>query len=600
LIRSAFATFRDATHRRGTIINIPLKQYLELLGAYLRPQSGRAALLTVLLVCSIALRLLSPQILRQFIDSAQFGGALDGLKMLAILFIIVSLSTQLVSVAVTYISEVVGWTATNMLRVDLLLHCLSLDLPFHHTHPPGEMIERIDGDVAVLSNFFTQLIVLVLGNFLLLLGVLVLLFLEDWRVGGLFTVFAVLVLATLNYLRGISVPAWNEAMQARADLFGFLEERLSGTEDIRANGGTSYVLRGFYTTTRVLLNKQRRAARMSGIAHMTPLLFAAIGHALVFLSGATLYSTGAISIGAIYMIFSYLTVLMVPTQQITEQVADLQRATASLVRIKELRAMQSSIKEGAGYSLPPGPLAVELDDVTFGYTAADAVLHNVSFRIKPGSIVGLLGRTGSGKTTITRLLCRLYDPIAGCIRLNDIELTDICRQELRRRVVMVTQEVQLFHATVRDNLTLFDCTIPDERIIQAIDDLGLRQWFNMLTSGLDTELESGGNGLSAGEAQLLAFTRILLKNPGLIILDEASSRLDPATEQRIEHAVRKLAAGRTIIIVAHRLATVERADDIIIFEDGRIVEQGPRQSLINDTSSHFTRLLRSGLEEALE
>ena len=229
----------------------------------------------------------------------------------------------------------------------------------------------------------------------------------------------------------------------------------------------------------------------------------------------------------------------------------------------------------------------------------EMVLCDIDFNLKPGRVLGLLGRTGSGKTTITRLLFRLYDPDEGCIRLGGLDLRDLHVQELRRSVGMVTQNIQLFHATVRENLTFFDDSIPDERVIQAIRDLGLWDWFNSLPGGLDTELESGGGGLSAGEAQLLAFTRIFLRDPGLIILDEATSRLDPATEHLIERAVDKLIRNRTAIIVAHRLGTVQRADDILIIEDGQICEIGERMKLVGDPDSRFYQLLETGMEEVL-
>ena len=171
--------------------------------------------------------------------------------------------------------------------------------------------------------------------------------------------------------------------------------------------------------------------------------------------------------------------------------------------------------------------------------------------------------------------------------------------ELRRCIGMVTQEVQLFQATVRQNLTLFDDTLPDERIRQVIEEIGLSDWLASLPKGLDTFLEAGSSGLSAGEAQLLAFARVFLADPGLIILDEASSRLDPATEQRIEKAVDKLLTNRTGIVIAHRLGTVQRADEIMILEDGRIAEHGPRLALADDPASRFHRLLQTGLEEVM-
>lgn len=219
--------------------------------------------------------------------------------------------------------------------------------------------------------------------------------------------------------------------------------------------------------------------------------------------------------------------------------------------------------------------------------------------MEPGRVLGLLGRTGSGKTTLTRLLLRLYDPQAGTIRLGGEDLRRVGLRDLRRHVGMVTQEVQLFQATLRENLTLFNPHIPDGKILDVLDDLGLGEWCRALPEGLDTRLAADGAGLSAGQAQLLAFTRVYLKDPGLVILDEASSRLDPATEQLLERAVDRLLLGRTGLVIAHRLGTVQRADEIMILEDGCMVELGQRERLARDPASRFYHLLQTGLEEVL-
>ena len=205
----------------------------------------------------------------------------------------------------------------------------------------------------------------------------------------------------------------------------------------------------------------------------------------------------------------------------------------------------------------------------------------------------------SSKRCATRANCRLYEPCAGVIRLGGGDIRTVRLSDLRQRVAMVTQDVQLFQATVRDNLTFFDRSIADDQILQVIRELGLWEWYAALPAGLDTELASGGGGLSAGEAQLLALTRVFLKDPGLVILDEASSRLDPATEHLIERAVERLLHGRTGIIIAHRPATVQRVDEILILEDGRIREQGSRVELAGDPDSVLASLLGAGLEEAL-
>nr|MDJ0962551.1 ABC transporter ATP-binding protein [Acidimicrobiia bacterium] len=256
---------------------------------------------------------------------------------------------------------------------------------------------------------------------------------------------------------------------------------------------------------------------------------------------------------------------------------------------------------------------VEFDDVTFAYRdrapngngvngngkPGERVLHGISFSVDAGRVVGVLGRSGSGKTTLARLLTRLYDPDGGAVRIGGVAAADAEVHTLRRHVGMVTQDVQLFQASIRDNLTFFDDTIDDARLHQVLDELGLTSWLESLPDGLDTTLEAGGSGLSAGQAQLLAFTRIFLEDAGLVILDEASSRLDPATETLIERTVGRLLERRTGFIIAHRLATVTRADDILILEDGEVVEFGERETLVADPNSRFSRLLATGMEEVL-
>ena len=235
--------------------------------------------------------------------------------------------------------------------------------------------------------------------------------------------------------------------------------------------------------------------------------------------------------------------------------------------------------------------------MAFGYKAAEPVLHEVSCDIAPGRVLGILGRTGSGKTTLVRLLFRLYDAQEGEVCLGGSPVKALALRGLRQRIGMVTQDVQLFNAPVRDNLTFFNRAIGDARLLQVIDTVGLSMWYQALPAGLDSIVGADGQGLSAGEAQLLAFAHVFLKDPGLVIFDEASSRLDPATERLIERAVSSILINRTGIVIAHRLATIQRADDILILEDGRICEYGTREALAADPQSRFSHLLQGGLEE---
>jgi ATP-binding cassette subfamily B protein len=242
--------------------------------------------------------------------------------------------------------------------------------------------------------------------------------------------------------------------------------------------------------------------------------------------------------------------------------------------------------------MPSGPLSVEFDHVAFSYEER-LVLDDVTFRLRPGTVLGLLGRTGGGKTTITRLMSRLYDPDAGVVRLGGVDLREARTDALRNALGVVTQDVQLFRATVRENLTLF-ADRPDEDVLSILDRAGLGDWIRSL--GLDAELGSAGQGLSAGEQQLLAFARVFLQDPGVVILDEPSSRLDPATESLLATATERLFSGRTVVIVAHRLETVRTADEIMVVEEGRITEHGLRQELAADPNTAYARLIVAGAD----
>src|SRR5947209_5058387 len=551
-------------------MTLPLKKYLKLLVNYLRPQLRRTLLMGLLLLTSIGLQLANPQVLRYFIDTATGGGTAPSLMVAALLFIGIALTNQAISIYARYLSENVAWTATNQLRTDLVAHCLTLDMAYHKEHTSGELIERIDGDVNVLSNFFSKFVVYLLGNVILMVGVLLLLFQIDWRVGLAVSIFAFLATVTLVRIRARAVPYWVAERQMNAHFYGFLSEQLAGTEDIRGNGATGYVMRRFHQLLHNWYPVSRRASLGFYAMGMTTLTLFAIGNALAFALGAYLWSIGKISLGTVYLIFYYTNLLTQPIEQIRTQLQDLQRAGASIQRVQELLQTTPSIVEGAGSLLPTGALSVEFRNATFGYVEDNTVLRNMTFHLQPGKVLGVLGRTGSGKTSLVRLLLRLYDYQEGEIRLGNVPIREVALHTLRQRVGMVTQDVQLFRATVRDNLTFFNRTIPDARIIEVLDDLGLSKWYRSLPRGLDTELGSDGEGLSAGEAQLLAFTRVFLARPGLVILDEASSRLDPATEYLIERAVSKLLLGRTGIVIAHRLGTMQLAHAILILEDAPI------------------------------
>jgi len=574
-----------------------LSRYWRLLARYLRPQWPLVGLLALILCGAIAVQVAAPLVAGRFIDRAAAGASLDELIFLALLTAGLALAGQGLAVAETYVAEYVSWAATNELRAALLAHLLRLEAAFHNAHTPGELIERADGDVAALARFFSRFAVSLLGNSVLILGVLGLLAAVDWRVGLGLGSFVALALVAMLWIRAGAAPLWAAERQASADFYGFLGDYVSGLEDVRASGAGAFVLRRCAEVMRLWLAATRKA-QMRGYALVASSqgLFV-LGTVAAFALSAMLFREGALTLGTVYLIFRYTEMLRQPTEQIRNEVQDLQQADASIGRIEALLSTAPRLSDGPGAGLPAGPLTVELDRVSFGYAEGTPVLRDVSVRVGPGRVLGVVGRTGSGKTTLARLLPRFYDPSAGAVRLGGVDLRAARLAAVRARIGLVSQDVQLFNASLRDNLTLFDNSVPDERLAAVLDTLGLARWLGELPGGLDTLLGSGGVGLSAGQAQLLACARIFLRDPDVVILDEASSRLDPATERLVHTALGRLLEGRTGVVVAHRLSTLAYADDILVLDEGRVCECGPRQALAADPGSHFARLLRIAAEE---
>lgn len=576
------------------------------------------ALLALLLLGGLFLQLAQPAIIARFIDSARTGASQDILAGLAVLFLVAAATLQTVQVTEAYLAASVGLLATTTLRADVTLHCLRLDPSFHSTHTPGELIERVDGDVALLGNFLSRFAVQVAGGVLLVAGVLWALYGIDTGIGIAFSVLSVLAIGALRVVQPLPVPLRARARQASARLFGYIEERLSGTEDLRALGAVPYTMRGLYAHMRDLLRAERTVALVgSATGDGTTIVFVLAG-ALAFVLCAARFSAGEMSLGTVFVVITYTELLRRPIEQISREAQDLQRASAAIGRIATLMNQRPSIQDGAGTPIPDGALSVHLEGVSFSYDLGagrtgvgspdqedasgrttfesverDVVLRNVSLALAPCETLGVVGRTGSGKTTLSRLLFRLHDPTHGTVRLGGVDLRDARVDDVRRRVGTVTQDVQLFHAPVRDNLTFFERSIPDGRVLDALEALQLSEWLAGLPRGLDTVL-AGRGGLSAGEAQLLAFARVFLKDPGLVILDEASSRLDPETERRVQRAVETLFAGRTAIVIAHRLSTLARVDKVLVLEGGSVAEVGARADLAGRADSRFAKLLRAG------
>ena len=570
-----------------------------LLIRYLTLYRGQVVLLGAILAATLAVQLITPLVASVYLDAAVGDASLDILLTLAGLTMVLAVIGQGVAIAETWVAERLSWSVTNSLREQLARHLLHLDDAFHHAHTPGELLERVDGDVGAVARLFSRFTVYVVGNGLLVLGILALLCAVDWRIGLGLTLFTVIALGTVLWMRARAVPYSAAERQAAAEFYGFLSEYLAGLEDIQASGARGFVLRRCAGTMRAWLRATLRAQlRGYAMVSVSKGLFG-LGMAFAMAVSAVRFREHALTIGAVFLIFRYAEMLRGPTEQIRHEIQDLQHAGASLGRIEALLAARSRLVDGPRAALPPGPLDIEVREATFGYAPGVPVLRDVTFRLEAQRVLGVVGRTGSGKTTLMRILTRFADPDAGAVLLGGVDLREVTREAVRSRVGLVTQEAHLFGASVRDNLTLFDASVPDARLLTVLDDLGLGPWLRALPAGLDTRLGAGGQGLSAGQTQVLACARLLLREPDVVILDEPSSKLDPATERLVHRAFGRLLAGRTGIIVAHRLSTFSLVDDILVMEHGDVQEHGPRLDLAADPNSRYARLLRLAAGEVL-
>lgn len=575
-----------------------LKGYNNLLFKYLRTQKLNVILLALVLGGNIGMQLINPQISRYFIDEAKNGAAVKSLTMAALMFIAIAFIQQLFNIASTYLGQNVAWKATNDIRIDLVEHCINLDMSFHKEHQSGELIERVEGDVSELFNLFSNVALNVINNFLLLIGILLLLFREGLIIGIGMAVFAVVSVCFLWYVKTKTQVQWIKASEVKAEFYGLLGEQISSTEDIASSGARKYVMSQFYNMMRKMFPIINKANLTWATMWSATFIIFAFGNVIAFGLSAYLWKKGLITVGTVYLIFSYTELLRRPIEQIRVNLQELQVSSASIVRIKELFDIKSKIIDGRDTLDLSKSLAVEVKNVCFEYEDGVEVLKNVSLKVKEGKVLGILGHTGCGKTTLVRLLVRLYDVTNGEILLNNKNIKTITSEELTKNIAYVTQNVQIFTASVRDNITMFNKNVKDEAILNIIKALHLMQWYDKFPKGLDTMLYAGGRNLSAGEAQLLAFVRVFLKNPRLIILDEATSRIDPITEQLIERALSKLLKNRTCIIIAHRLWTLQRADDILVLQNGRVIEVGSREKLLKNSQSNYYNLLKVGIEEA--
>lgn len=553
---------------------------------YVTPHRARVLVLAVLLLVSAVLQVVTPLLIMQYINDAYGTTTVVVLSLIAVTYLVLAVVQQVTLIAATALEQNVAWSMTNELRVDLTEHCLGLDYAFHREHSPGELIERVDGDVSALSNFLSSAFLVLLVNLIVIAGVIVVIFIVSWQIGLVLAAYGIVAIVALVRLRNFALVSYDRVREASADLFGFLEERLGGIEDIRSAGAEQAVLERMASHGQEVLRRERSARVREAMSFFVTHGLYLIGYGSALAMAAFLYYRHSATLGTTYLVVSYANAIYGPLNTIRSQAQDLQLARAGVARIARLFGTKRRVVDGRGTLLPHGPVAVEFDDVSFAYEDMP-VLRGVSFNLPAGHVLGIAGRTGSGKTTIGRLAARMYDPAAGVVRIGGVDLRDTTSACLRERIGIVPQEVQLFPGSVRDNLTLYDTRIPDGDVLAAISAFALAEWFKSLPDGLDTVLDGSGDRMSAGQSQLLAACRVFLREPSLVILDEISSRLDSATEARIDEALSRLLRDRTAIVIAHRPRTLDRVDDVLVIDGGQVLEYGPWSMIDIDPTAYL-------------
>lgn len=579
-------------------MKINLKDYIALLKKYLVKEKGGLALLFAILLLNVLVETAKPRLLGQFIDQVTTAVPLPQIYWLAILFLLLTAVKQSIGVVIAWLTQNIGWRATNGLRIDLTRHTMNLDMAFHKRFTPGQLVERVDGDINSLFGFFTTFITGIVMNAFMIVGVFVYFFVIDWRFALIYMTATVLVYMYMIVM-GKRIDITSEHVrEEESNLYGIVGEAITSVEDIRTLDARTHAMNRMNKVLKRLF-KFFKLDWMFGFgawAYDEAILWSA--EFIVILLMAKMVLAGELSIGTAYLINRLGELILNPILSLREELMYMQKTDASIRRIQELLAIDRELSEGT-LTQTAGEGGLELKEVSFAYEDNEKVIRDVSFRLERHKILGLLGRTGSGKTTLARLIVKLYDPTSGTVLIDGSDSRALSDETLRSKIAYVTQEVQLFNASVRDNLTIYDPSISDEKIMATIDQIGIRDWFNKLPQGLDTKISTEAPFLSTGELQLLTFIRVFLNEPEIVILDEATSRLDPITEKYLETALNTLLENRTAIIIAHRLKTVLRADEIMILEDGAILEAGNTNDLRNDPASHFASLLQRGLEEVL-
>ena len=480
---------------------------------------------------------------------------------------------------------VLEWTGQNImhrLRQHIYIHMLGLDLAFFNENPSGKLVTRLTNDVQNMHEMFTSVIVTLFNDVIRIIGILVLLYWLNWRLAVLMTLLLPAILVATLWFSKIARNVYREIRTNLAKINAYLQEAVSGISLIQLYQREKDTERSFVNLNQAYFASTVQQIKIFGIFMPVLDILASTATAISIWYGGILILRGEMTIGILVAFLSYMRLFFQPLRELSQKYSIVQSAMASAERIFQLLDTRSGLPV---LPEPFGPQAVsgtlEFSNVTFGYDPDKPVIHNLSMKVAPGETVAIVGATGSGKSTLINLLERMYDPDSGRILLDGHDLRELDPQWLRNTVGLVMQEVYLLRGTIKENI-LLDSGMGEQGLTAILQLAQLDELIGRLPQGIHTKIGEGNLELSAGERQLLTLARVMVRDPEILVLDEATANVDSETEILVERAIDATLSRRTSIVIAHRLSTIRRADRIIFMDSGQIVEEGTHEKLMAD------------------